>query len=119
MAKMRSKIGRMRDRVTIQIDTAAAGDFAPNYSGTLAEKVAAEVSCGKGISGDESYQGAQLEARTDYVVPVRHIAGLDASHRIKVVGGLHDGALLEITGVIPVTRGTKPARTMCHCVEVL
>ena len=118
MAKVRSKIGRMRDRVTIQSDTAAAGDFAPNYSGTLAEKVAAEVSCVKGGAG-ESYQGAQLEARTDYVVTVRHIAGLDSSHRINVVGGLHDGALLEITAVIPVTRGTKPARTICHCVEVL
>ena len=114
---LRSFLGRLRDRVTIQGDSAPDGAYAPDFTGNpLSKKMAAQV---VSVKGAETYKGRQLEASTDYVITVRYFAAATAQSRVLVVGGRAKDKTLEVVAVVHVDRGNKPARTELHCCEVL
>lgn len=90
--------GDLRDMVSIELDTSAAGDAQPLYETTLYAKVPCNIAT---ISGDETWRGRQLEAHVSHVVTMHDFPGITPKCRLNVIGGYTAGQRLNVMYVRP------------------
>lgn len=91
-----------RDTVTIQQDSSTTN--VPDYTGAaLMSSVPCKI---QSIGGDSTYRGRMLEASVSHVIELQWLSGVTPTMRLSVTGGVHSGAVLNISSVRVVeTRG--------------
>jgi hypothetical protein len=101
--------------VTIERDKSANGTAEPDYSG---EPFMAGLPCRiTTIGGDTTYRGRMLEARTTHVVECQWIDGVTPTMRLNVTGGIHAGAILNITSRRVVEKPGTARKLEMYCEE--
>lgn len=85
------------DRANIQQDSSADGNPAEDFSGeNFKTRLPGRLIS---TSGDETFRGRQLEAGIVCVYECRYVAGVLPNMRLVMVGGIHDGRILNIAYV--------------------
>lgn len=109
--------GAYRDAVDIQCDTRAVGSQVPNYSGApLYRSVPCKI---EWTSGNETYRGRKLESRTDCVVEMHQLDGIDTTMRLHVTSGQFAGKSLNISHVLPMVYRGFAQTIGIYCTETV
>lgn len=71
--------GRLRHKVTVQLDQSTEGDANPAFTGTFASSLPCRI---HEVGGDKQFRGVQVEAHITHVVTHRYLSGLsNRTHR--------------------------------------
>jgi hypothetical protein len=113
----KSRMGQLRDRVTIKSNAAADHDPEEDFSTTFISRWPCRIIP---MAGNEEFQGRLMDPEVTHVVEGWYAAGVLPTMRLTVNAGIPLNATMAIKFVkhIDQTDG-KPRLTQLHCTETV
>jgi hypothetical protein len=101
-----------RDAVAIREDSAPGGASQPKYDRLLYCDLLAEV---LQVWGGEIVRGKQVEARTNFVVSIDIMPGINERCEVEILTGPYAGRKVYVGRVHHETARSRPVNLQLHC----